>query len=42
MLVRSARWRATAIERVGMAPIDVDGTFPSDHFGLEVTLTPTA
>lgn len=42
VLVRSARWRATAIERVGMAPIDVDGTFPSDHFGLEVTLTPTA
>ncbi len=40
VLLRSAQWRATAIERVGMAPIDADGTFPSDHFGLEVTLDP--
>jgi endonuclease/exonuclease/phosphatase family metal-dependent hydrolase len=36
--LHSARWRATAIERVGMAPIDDFGTFTSDHFGLQVTL----
>lgn len=38
VFLRSARWRATAIERVGSAPIDDFGTFTSDHFGLEVTL----
>jgi tyrosyl-DNA phosphodiesterase 2 len=39
VFVRSARWRPTAIELVGTAPIDIDQTFTSDHFGLEVTLT---
>jgi tyrosyl-DNA phosphodiesterase 2 len=38
VFVRSARWRAAAIERVGTAPIDVDDTFVSDHFGLEARL----
>jgi endonuclease/exonuclease/phosphatase family metal-dependent hydrolase len=32
---RSARWRARSIELIGTRPIDVDGTFTSDHFGLE-------
>lgn len=39
VFVRSARWRPTAIELVGTEPIDVDETFTSDHFGLEVQLT---
>lgn len=38
VFLRSARWRATHIERVGLEPIDADGTFTSDHFGLEVDL----
>ena len=38
---RGSAWRATAIELVGTRPIDVDGTFVSDHFGLEVELTRT-
>jgi len=38
VFLRSQRWRARAIELVGTAPIDVDGTFISDHFGLEVEL----
>lgn len=37
--LRSARWQASAIELVGTAAFDIDGTFVSDHFGLEVTLT---
>jgi tyrosyl-DNA phosphodiesterase 2 len=35
IFARSARWRAQTIELVGTAPIDIDGTFTSDHFGLE-------
>ena len=35
MFARSARWRARSIELIGTQPIDVDGTFTSDHFGLE-------
>ncbi len=38
VLVRGARWRPRTIERVGTTPIDDDGTFVSDHFGLEVDL----
>jgi tyrosyl-DNA phosphodiesterase 2 len=38
VFVRGTRWRPTAIELVGTSPIDDDGTFISDHFGLEVTL----
>jgi endonuclease/exonuclease/phosphatase family metal-dependent hydrolase len=37
MFLRSARWRPRSIERIGVAPIDGDGTFTSDHFGLEAT-----
>lgn len=37
----SGRWRATAIELVGAQPLDDEGTFVSDHFGLEAVLTPT-
>jgi tyrosyl-DNA phosphodiesterase 2 len=37
-MVRSRRWRPTAIELLGTKPIDIDDTFVSDHFGLEVTL----
>jgi tyrosyl-DNA phosphodiesterase 2 len=39
VFLRSTHWRATAIELVGTEPIDIDGTFTSDHFGLECTLT---
>lgn len=35
-LVRAARWRPEAIEPIGTLPIDGDGTFVSDHFGLEL------
>lgn len=35
------RWRATGIELVGTLPIDDDGTFTSDHFGLAVDLAIT-
>jgi tyrosyl-DNA phosphodiesterase 2 len=38
VFLRSERWRPAAIELVGTASIDAAGTFPSDHFGLEVTL----
>ncbi|MCE9575244.1 MAG: endonuclease/exonuclease/phosphatase family protein [Deltaproteobacteria bacterium] len=38
VFLRSDRWRAAAIERVGTEAIDIDGTFVSDHFGLEVAL----
>jgi endonuclease/exonuclease/phosphatase family metal-dependent hydrolase len=31
-------WRPSAIELVGDTAIDSDGTFISDHFGLEVTM----
>jgi endonuclease/exonuclease/phosphatase family metal-dependent hydrolase len=35
VFARSERWRARSIELVGTQPIDIDGTFTSDHFGLE-------
>jgi endonuclease/exonuclease/phosphatase family metal-dependent hydrolase len=38
VFLRSRRWRAEAIELVGTEPIDLEGTFISDHFGLEVSL----
>ena len=38
VFVRAARWRATHIELVGTEPIDAEGTFTSDHFGLSCTL----
>lgn len=39
VFVCSSRWKATSIELVGTKEIDIDGTFPSDHFGLAATLT---
>jgi tyrosyl-DNA phosphodiesterase 2 len=38
VFARTTRWRAETIELLGTAPIDEDGTFVSDHFGLEVAL----
>ncbi len=38
VFLRGTRLRARTIERVGTAPVDLDGTFVSDHFGLEVDL----
>lgn len=38
VFLRSAGWRATAIELLGTQPIDDDETFISDHFGLAVSL----
>jgi tyrosyl-DNA phosphodiesterase 2 len=38
VFLRSARWQPRTIERVGTQAIDSDGTFVSDHFGLEVDL----
>lgn len=38
VFVRSPRWRARSIELVGTRPIDIDGTFISDHFGLAAEL----
>lgn len=38
VFLRSTRWQASAIELVGTEPIDADGTFTSDHFGLECSL----
>ncbi|HET9622150.1 MAG TPA: endonuclease/exonuclease/phosphatase family protein [Kofleriaceae bacterium] len=37
MFVRSERWRAESIELVGTQAFDLDGTFVSDHFGLEAS-----
>jgi poly(A) polymerase len=39
VFLRSAHWRARSIELLGTRPVDVDGTFISDHFGLETVLT---
>jgi len=39
VFLHSTRWRPAAIELVGTEPIDADGTFTSDHFGLECTLS---
>jgi endonuclease/exonuclease/phosphatase family metal-dependent hydrolase len=41
VFLRSGHWRPGSIELVGTQPIDIDGTFPSDHFGLEAVLTAT-
>jgi tyrosyl-DNA phosphodiesterase 2 len=38
VFLHGARWKPTAIELVGTEPIDIDGTFTSDHFGLACTL----
>lgn len=38
VFVRSPHWRARSIELVGTQPIDSDGTFISDHFGIETVL----
>jgi endonuclease/exonuclease/phosphatase family metal-dependent hydrolase len=41
VFLRSRRWRARSIELIGTQPIAPDGTFISDHFGLETVLTAT-
>jgi tyrosyl-DNA phosphodiesterase 2 len=41
VFVRSTGWRARSIDLVGTRPCDPDGTFISDHFGLETVLTAT-
>lgn len=38
VFLRARRWRPTAIALAGTEPIHSDGTFISDHFGLEVEL----
>ena len=39
VFVRSGNWRARSIELTGTQPFDAEGTFISDHFGLETVLT---
>lgn len=39
VFLRSPHWRARSIELIGTQPIAPDGTFISDHFGLETVLT---
>jgi tyrosyl-DNA phosphodiesterase 2 len=39
VFARCPHWRARSIELVGTKPIDVDGTFVSDHFGLEAVFS---
>lgn len=39
VFLRSAHWRARSIELIGTQPFDAEGTFISDHFGLETVLT---
>jgi len=39
VFVHGTGWMPTQIELVGTEPIDLDGTFASDHFGLACTLT---
>ena len=41
VFLRSRHWRTRSIELTGTRPIDVDGTFVSDHFGLETVLAAT-
>jgi tyrosyl-DNA phosphodiesterase 2 len=41
VFVRGTRWKPTKIELVGTTPIDEEGTFTSDHFGLAVELEET-
>src|SRR5262249_9047735 len=38
VFVPGTRWKPTAIELVGTEPIDGEGNFTSDHFGLSCTL----
>ncbi len=38
VFLHGTRWKPTQIELVGTEPIDIDGTFTSDHFGLACTL----
>ena len=38
VFARTQRFRAASIELIGTQPIDAEGTFVSDHFGLEVVL----
>ena len=40
VFLRSAAWSPRAVTLVGVEPIDTDGTFISDHFGIEVELAP--
>jgi endonuclease/exonuclease/phosphatase family metal-dependent hydrolase len=42
VFVRCDRWHVQEISLVGTAPIDREGTFVSDHFGIEAVLEPTA
>lgn len=39
VFLRSQRWQARSIELTGTRPVAPDGTFISDHFGLETVLT---
>jgi len=39
VFARTPHWRARSIEMIGTQAIDVDGTFVSDHFGLEARFT---
>jgi len=39
VFARGPHWHARSIELVGTQPIDLDGTFISDHFGLEAVFT---
>jgi tyrosyl-DNA phosphodiesterase 2 len=39
VFVHGAPWKATAIDLVGTTPIDSEGNFTSDHFGLACTLS---
>jgi tyrosyl-DNA phosphodiesterase 2 len=39
VFVHGSRWTPSAIELVGTEPIDSEGTFTSDHFGLACTLS---
>lgn len=41
VFLRSPHWRARSIELTGTRPFDAEGTFISDHFGLETALTAT-
>ncbi len=38
VFARTRRWQPAAIELLGTAPIDGEGTFASDHFGLRADL----
>ena len=39
VFLRSSHWTPRSIEILGTKPIHPDGTFISDHFGLEAVLT---